>query len=127
MKKNQLIRICIYIVILAVLAYISAPSFYDEASRVHQQSSSVYSFRDANTLESHYKKHGQEMGYSTALAYQARANEVIQAQESLNTKQNDGDTAYFLKSTGEFVVLSPQNVIRTFFIPENGMEYFERQ
>ncbi len=84
-------------------------------------------FRNSKSLEEHFKKHGIEMGYSSASEYQGRANEIISDDNVLKTQQDDLDMAYFLQSSGEFVVVSRDGFFRTFFIPEEGMKYFNKQ
>lgn len=54
-------------------------------------------FRDAERLESHFQKHGAEMGYGSASDYLAGANAVISNPRALHkTQSEDGDDAYFL-------------------------------
>ncbi len=84
-------------------------------------------FRNSKSLEEHFKKHGIEMGYSSAYEYQERANEIISDDDVLKTQQDDSDMAYFLQSTNEFVVVSRDGFFRTFFIPEDGIKYFNKQ
>ncbi len=91
-----------------------------------QIDSSKLKFRTAKQLNSHYHKHGKKMGYSSAEKYLERANMIIHA-DVITKTQDDGDTAYFLQTTGEFVVVSPRGYIRTFFIPNDGIDYFNRQ
>lgn len=66
------------------------------------------------------------MGYDSAEDYQAGANAVISNPNVLHkTQAEDGDDVYFLKKTGEFVVVSQQGYIRTYFIADE--DYYDRQ
>ena len=38
----------------------------------------------------------------------------------------DGDDVYYLERTNEFVVVSVDGYIRTYFCPEDGIDYFHR-
>ena len=46
---------------------------------------------------------------------------------SLHKIQDDGDDIYLLEDSGEFVVLSYDGYIRTYFKPKKALEYFNRQ
>ena len=83
-------------------------------------------FRSEERLQEHYEKHGKEMGFASADAYLAAANEVVANPAALHkTEAEDGDDAYFLEDTGEFVVVSQKGYIRTYFLSDR--DYFERQ
>lgn len=85
-------------------------------------------FRKESLLEQHYEKHGIEMGFDNEEDYQAAAIAVVNNPDSLHkTEKEDGDDVYFLEATGEFVVVSTDGYIRTYFIPSGGKAYFDRQ
>lgn len=87
-----------------------------------------YTFRSEELLNQHYEKHGKAMGYPDAASYVAGANRVIQSPDALHKLEaEDGDHVYFLESTGEIVFLSADGYIRTYFIPDDGIAYFNRQ
>lgn len=84
------------------------------------------SFRNHHALEEHFEKHGAEVGCATVDDYLAAANAVIANPDALHKLEaEDGDDVYFLESTGEFVVVSPDGYIRTYFITDR--DYFDRQ
>lgn len=88
----------------------------------------VYVFRNEKLLNEHYEKHGIEMGFTSAEAYQAAASAVITNPDSLfKIEADDGDGVYYLEATNEFVVLSTDGYIRTYFLPSSGKAYFDRQ
>lgn len=85
-------------------------------------------FRDWSRLEEHYEKHGKAMGYSREEDYLAGANTVVADPKALHKKEKeDGDDIYFLEKTGELVVVSTDGYIRTYFQPEDGIAYYNRQ
>ena len=87
-----------------------------------------YTFRYDDLLKSHYKKHGIEMGFASAEDYLAAANAVIANPKALTkTEKEDGDTVFYVEETNEFVVLSTDGYIRTYFCPDSGKRYFDRQ
>ena len=87
-----------------------------------------YTFRNKDLLQSHYKKHGIEMGFDSAESYLAAANAVIANPEALTkTEKEDGDMVYYVEKSNEFVVLSTDGYIRTYFCPDSGRSYFDRQ
>lgn len=88
----------------------------------------MYCFRSQELLESHYEKHGVSMGFASAQDYELAASAVVTNPEALHkTEKEDGDDVYFLEETGEFVVVSTDGYIRTYFIPDSGKDYFDRQ
>ena len=75
---------------------------------------------------SHYQKHGAEVGASSPDEYQRKAAAVVSSENVLHkTESEDGDYVYFNPSTGEFVIVSTDGYIRTYYIAD--MDYFERQ
>lgn len=87
-----------------------------------------YKFRNDYLLSQHYDKHGVEMGFDSKEDYERAASLVINNKNALHkTEQEDGDDVYYLESTNEFVVLSTDGYIRTYFNPNGGIDYFNRQ
>ncbi len=85
-----------------------------------------YEFRNRNLLDKHYEKHGIEMGFESAEEYEAAASAVINDPEALHKlEQEDGDDVFYLEDTGEFVVLSTDGFIRTYYYADKA--YFDRQ
>lgn len=89
----------------------------------------VYQFRNPYMLESHYKKHKEEFGDITMEEYLKGANDLVnQVSDSVQTKlDEDGDYIFYDTNTMEFGVLSSDGYLRTYFIPEDGIEYFNRK
>ena len=87
-----------------------------------------YHFRNEDLLESHYEKQGKEMGLSSSKEYEMSASDVVNNPESLHkTEKEDGDDVYYKENTNEFVVVSTDGYIRTYFNPDSGKKYFDRQ
>ena len=87
-----------------------------------------YHFRSENLLESHYEKHGKDMGFVSSEEYEMDASDVVNNPESLHkTEKEDGDDVYYKEDTNEFVVVSTDGYIRTYFNPDSGKKYFDRQ
>ena len=84
-------------------------------------------FQSDEKLKEHYEKHGKAMGFASAEEYLAAANAVILNEEALHKTQKDGDDVYYLEETNDFVVVSPQGYLRTYFRPEDGIKYYRRQ
>lgn len=88
----------------------------------------TYEFRKQQYLDEHFEKHGSEFDYETAEEYLSGANRVINDPNSLyKTEAEDGDHIYYLENTNEFVVVSTDGYIRTYFKPSAGIDYFNRQ
>ena len=87
-----------------------------------------YSFRSKKLKDQHYQKHGIEMGFADADAYEAAANEVVSDPSSLHkTEKEDGDDVYYRERDNAFVVVSTDGYIRTYFYPNGGKAYYDKQ
>lgn len=91
-----------------------------------------YHFRNKKYLNEHFEKHGgefgEEFGYDTAKDYEKGASDVINSPEALHkTEAEDGDGVYYIEDTNEFVILSTDGYIRTYFRPNGGKSYYDRQ
>lgn len=88
----------------------------------------TYYFRNEKLLNEHYEKHGKDMGFDSAKSYEAAASEVINNPDSLHRiEEEDGDDVYYHEETNSFVIVSLDGYIRTFFYPDDGLDYFNRQ
>lgn len=88
----------------------------------------AFYFRQAEYLQEHFEKHGAEFGYTSADEYLEGANRVIASSEALHKLEaEDGDDVYYLEATNEFVIVSTDGYLRTYFKPEDGKAYFDRQ
>jgi len=87
-----------------------------------------YTFRNSKLLEEHFRKHGIEMGFATEEEYQKAASDVANNPDALHKlEKEDGDDVYYLEETNEFVVVSVDGFIRTYFCPDSGKKYFDKQ
>lgn len=101
-----------------------------ESEKIGEDTDSSYIpiFRNAKMLDEHFQKHGIEMGFSSAEEYQAAAAAVVNNPDSLHKLEaEDGDDVYYLESTNEFVIVSTDGYIRTYFKPDAGIDYYNRQ
>ena len=87
-----------------------------------------YHFRNEDLLESHYEKHGKEMGFVSSEEYEMAASDAVNNPESLHkTEKEDGDDVYYKEDTNEFVIVSTDRYIRSNFNPDFGKKCFDRQ
>ena len=69
-----------------------------------------------------------DFGYKNANEYEKGASDVINNKSALyKTEAEDGDGVYYIEATNEFVILSTDGYIRTYFRPNGGKSYFDRQ
>lgn len=88
----------------------------------------LYTFKSQKHLDQHFDKHGEDFDYANAQEYLEGANRVIQNPKSLHKLEaEDGDDVYYLEETNEFVIVSTQGFIRTYFCPSAGLAYYNRQ
>ena len=98
----------------------------DESSREYTK----YSFRSKKLFDQHFQKHGSEFGDITQEEYLRLANDLLNSDSDTvlhKTEKEDGDDVFFDTVTGYFLVLSTDGYIRTFFVPDKGIDYFNRQ
>lgn len=87
-----------------------------------------FKFRSDKLLTQHYEKHGRDMGFSSKKAYEKAACDVINNPKALHkTEAEDGDYVFYVEDTNEFVILSTDGFIRTYFLPDSGKKYYDRQ
>ncbi|WP_295087966.1 hypothetical protein [Ruminococcus sp.] len=91
-----------------------------------------YHFRSQKLLTEHFEKHVQEFAgdfdYKSAKDYEKGASDVINNSEALHkVESEDGDGVYYIEATNEFVILSTDGYIRTYFRPNGGKSYYDRQ
>ena len=107
---------------------VSAPEPESESEQEPEQETVEYRFRNKKLLNSHFEKHGIEMGFDTAAEYEAAASAVVNNKDALHkTEKEDGDDVYYLEDTNEFVIVSGDGYIRTYFNPSDGIKYYNRQ
>ena len=93
-----------------------------------EQQNNIYRFRNEKLLNEHFEKHGDEFGFSTASEYEASAGKVVNDSRALHKlEKEDGDDVYYIEETNEFVVISKDGYIRTYFKPDSGIKYYEKQ
>ena len=87
-----------------------------------------YYFHSSKLLNEHYEKHGKEMGFKSAKDYEKAASDVINNPDALTKREKeDNDYVYYIEATNEFVILSEDGYIRTYFLPSAGKAYYDRQ
>ena len=92
------------------------------------QTAKDYHFRNEKLLNEHFEKHGGEFDYSSAAEYETAASKVINDVRALHKlEKEDGDDVYYIEETNEFVILSSDGYIRTYFKPNSGIKYYEKQ
>ena len=89
-----------------------------------------FRFANEERLREHWLKHGPEFGSGvTESQYLGKAQAFFQnrSTEKLYKHRPNGDELQYLPGTNEFGVLSEEQIIRTYFRPNTGRRYWERQ
>jgi pyocin large subunit-like protein len=87
-------------------------------------------FPSKRSFDQHYQKHGAEFGRISQAEYLALAQALRDkpaAGAILEIVRKDGVATRFDRETGHFGAYNPDRTIRTFFIPNDGERYFQRQ
>lgn len=115
-------------------SYISGENAVGEDGEILPESdnvndtAAVYTFRNEKLLNDHFEKHNEDFNYATVEEYVEGANRVINDENSLHKLEaEDGDDVYYLEETNEFVIVSTDGYIRTYFKPSKGIDYYNRQ
>ena len=99
-----------------------------EATTEEEIEAKEYHFKNHYRLQDHYEKHGKDMGFPTAEEYEKAASDVVNNRAALHkTEKEDGDDVYYIEETNEFVVVSTEGYIRTYFKPDRGIDYYNSQ
>ncbi|MBO2531856.1 MAG: hypothetical protein CW342_02990 [Thermoactinomycetaceae bacterium] len=84
-------------------------------------------------MDDHYVKHvirQKEFGNISKEEYLRRAQELVTSEpggDILVKRRSNGDRLFYNQRTNEFAVLTEDGIIRTFFKPRDGIDYFRRQ
>ena len=75
------------------------------------------------------KKEGKgQYTFSNEDEYEKAASDVVNNPKSLHKKEKeDNDDVYYLEKSNEFVIVSTDGYIRTYFKPDAGKSYYDRQ
>jgi pyocin large subunit-like protein len=89
-------------------------------------------FRSRAQLDEHYAKHGAEFAHISEQDYLRLAQELRDQPASpggpiLEVRRPSGEFSRFDRRHGYFGAYNPDRTIRTFFIPNDGERYFQRQ
>jgi hypothetical protein len=87
-------------------------------------------FRSKLLLDEHFEKHGREFGAVTEEQYLHLAQQLRDAhpgKDILQSRRPDGGISKFDRKRGSFGAYDADGGIRTFFVPADGIRYFERQ
>ncbi len=99
-----------------------------QTSQAEEPKKTEYRFRSKKLLNEHYEKHGIEMGFASAKEYEAAASDVVNNPDALHKiEKEDGDDIYYIEATNEFVVVSTDGYLRTYFWPSSGIKYYNKQ
>jgi pyocin large subunit-like protein len=107
----------------------SAPSVQAPAAGPRAFGEAV-GFRSRERLDEHFQKHGREFGAATAADYLRLAQALRDRPAGggvLERVRGDGVVTRFDRGSGAFIAFGDDGVIRTFFRPNDGERYFERQ
>jgi pyocin large subunit-like protein len=87
-------------------------------------------FASRQKLVDHYRKHGREFGSITMEQYLSGAQELRDRPAGgaiLESERPDSSVTRFDRKSGDFIAFNRDGVIRTYFRPTDGEEYYRRQ
>lgn len=129
-KKKWVLFIVLMAAVVGIYALLGglSPDVPDDPGDPGNENYVEYTFRNDRLLTEHFEKHGREMGFANKEEYQKAASDVINDPDSLHKlEKEDGDDVYYRVESNEFVVLSKDGFIRTYFCPDSGQAYFDKQ
>ena len=107
------VRIAVGLLLAALMLYAGGPGFRTRA-----------------LFEEHYQKHGREFGRISPDEYLRLAQELRDAPGGgpiLEIRKTSGIITRFDRRTGAFGAYNANRTIRTFFKPNDGERYWQRQ
>lgn len=131
-KKNTFLEKLVYSAVIIVFLFAVASNiikeYQQDAYTQENDKQESITFRNDELRDEHYLKHGKNMGFSSSIEYEIAAATVITNADSLHKiEAEDGDDVLYLERTNEFVILSTDGYIRTYFYPDDGIDYFNQQ
>ncbi len=87
-------------------------------------------FRTPHLLEDHFARYGTQFGQINIQQYLHMAQQLRDATPGRNIlfyKRSDGGGSKFDVRKGWFVAYDGDGTLRTFFVPKDGVRYFDRQ
>jgi pyocin large subunit-like protein len=87
-------------------------------------------FKSQEKLDEHYEKHKSEFGNISKDEYLQGARNLVNSEGSDNVLikiRPNGDVLYYNRATNEFAITDSDGVIRTYFKPVDGIDYFNAQ
>jgi hypothetical protein len=75
----------------------------------------------------HFEKHAAEFGYRTPVEYLRGARDLVGRSGVQTFTRTNGDKLFYDAARNEFAVVKPDGVLRTYFRPQNGSEYWRIQ
>lgn len=87
-------------------------------------------FRTQHLLEDHFARYGHQFGAVNMQQYLRLAQQLRDSAAGktiLMSKRPDGGGSRFDMKKGWFVAYDGDGTLRTFFIPKDGIRYFQRQ
>jgi hypothetical protein len=75
----------------------------------------------------HFEKHAAEFGYRTPVEYLRGARDLVGRSGVQTFTRTNGDKLFYDAARNEFAVVKPDGVLRTYFRPQNGNEYWRIQ
>jgi hypothetical protein len=144
-KRSLLVRVGASAVLLLLAVAVqfilrAAPAAGPESPPVEAPSADVETasgirypaigFRDAGHLAEHFEKHGEEFGAISQAEYLRQAQLLRDRPaggDILESVRQDGVITRFDRASGAFLAVDRDRTIRTFFRPNDGEGYFQRQ
>ncbi len=75
----------------------------------------------------HFEKHAAEFGYRTPVEYLKGARDLTSRSGTRAFTRGNGDKLIYDSATNEFAVLRPDGILRTYFKPKEGFDYWLQQ
>ncbi len=113
-----------------ILSVLDEPAATPTSAQRHAIEAEPVGFRSTRALDEHFAKHGAEFGRITRDEYLRLACELRDAPAGgaiVEARRADGVITRFDRRSGAFLAFNADRTLRTFFKPNDGLAYFERQ
>ena len=117
--KKKIIHICI--IMICVLSMVSCSNRDDESDSTIKDVITIN-----EDIRTEYSRHiANELNDNSKMGLELLSD--MSDKEYTKIEEEDGDDVYYIESTNEFVVVSKDGYLRTYFYPSDGLDYFNRQ
>ncbi len=129
LSKKPLSRVLITVVavLLVLLNRYALPKDAQQSAQPVEAAQSGLYWGNPSTLQDHFDRHGADFGATDPEDYALAAHALYLARGDFQVKNDNGTLRVYDADTGAFGAYNRDGTTKTFFKPDDGQAYFDRQ